>query len=127
MKEIGWKGTYLPQEKQHVGLSMLYAICKLSRKSLPVVVDTPVSEWIKNTRLVCHQFYPKLSHQVIVLTTSDLSDGLFEELKQADCIGSQILLEETGPATAVATTTNLDGFFWGDYMAYKVTKYNNNE
>ena len=29
-------------EKQHVGLSMLYAISKLSRIPLPIVVDTPV-------------------------------------------------------------------------------------
>ncbi len=58
------------------------------------------------------KFYPQLSHQVIVLTTSDdLSNGLFDELKEANCIGSQILLEETGPATAKAVTKTLEEFF----------------
>ena len=37
--------------------------------------------------------------------------SLFDELKEADCIGSQILLEETGPATAKAVTKTLEEFF----------------
>ena len=100
-------------EKQHVGLSILYAISKLSRIPLPIVVDTPVSRMDKEHKgWSVTRFYPKLSHQVIVLTTSDdLSDGLFDELKQTDCIGSQILLEETGPATAKAVQTELEEFF----------------
>ena len=40
-----------------------------------------------------------------------LSNGLFDELKEANCIGSQILLEETGPATAKAVTKTLEEFF----------------
>ena len=114
----GYDGNWLDRdlsatEKQHVGLSMLYAICKLSRISLPVVVDTPVSRMDKEHKgWSVTNFYPQLSHQVIVLTTSDdLSDGLFEELIQAECVGTQILLEETGPATAIAKTTNLNDFF----------------
>ena len=114
----GYEGNWLDRdlsatEKQHVGLSMLYAICKLSRISLPVVVDTPVSRMDKEHKgWSVTNFYPQLSHQVIVLTTSDdLSDGLFEELIEANCVGTQILLEETGPATAIAKTTNLNDFF----------------
>ena len=100
-------------EKQHVGLSMLYAISKLSRSQLPVVIDTPVSRMDKEHKgWSVTRFYPKLAHQVIVLTTSDdLSDGLFDELKKANCIGAQILLEETGPATAKAVTKTLEEFF----------------
>ena len=114
----GYDGNWLERdlsatEKQHVGLSMLYAICKLSRTALPVVVDTPVSRMDKEHKgWSVTKFYPQLSHQVIVLTTSDdLSNGLFDELKEANCIGSQILLEETGPATAKAVTKTLEEFF----------------
>ena len=114
----GYDGNWLDRdlsatEKQHVGLSMLYAICKLSRTALPVVVDTPVSRMDKEHKgWSVTKFYPQLSHQVIVLTTSDdLSNGLFDELKEANCIGSQILLEETGPATAKAVTKTLEDFF----------------
>ena len=114
----GYDGNWLDRdlsatEKQHVGLSMLYAICKLSRNALPVVVDTPVSRMDKEHKgWSVTKFYPQLSHQVIVLTTSDdLSNGLFDELKQSNCIGSQILLEETGPATAKAVTKTLEEFF----------------
>jgi len=114
----GYDGNWLERdlsatEKQHVGLSMLYAICKLSRTALPVVVDTPVSRMDKEHKgWSVTKFYPQLSHQVIVLTTSDdLSNGLFDELKEENCIGSQILLEETGPATAKAVTKTLEEFF----------------
>ena len=114
----GYDGNWLDRdlsatEKQHVGLSMLYAICKLSRNALPVVVDTPVSRMDKEHKgWSVTKFYPQLSHQVIVLTTSDdLSNGLFDELKQSNCIGSQILLEETGPATAKAVAKTLEEFF----------------
>ena len=114
----GYDGNWLERdlsatEKQHVGLSMLYAICKLSRTALPVVVDTPVSRMDKEHKgWSVTKFYPQLSHQVIVLTTSDdLSNGLFDELKEANCIGSQILLEETGPATAKTVTKTLEEFF----------------
>ena len=114
----GYEGNWLERdlsatEKQHVGLSMLYAICKLSRTALPVVVDTPVSRMDKEHKgWSVTKFYPQLSHQVIVLTTSDdLGNGLFDELKESDCIGSQILLEETGPATAKAVTKTLEEFF----------------
>ena len=114
----GYDGNWLDRdlsatEKQHVGLSMLYAISKLSRIPLPIVVDTPVSRMDKEHKgWSVTRFYPKLSHQVIVLTTSDdLGDGLFDELKESDCIGSQILLEETGPATAKAVQTGLEEFF----------------
>ena len=114
----GYDGNWLERdlsatEKQHVGLSMLYAICKLSRTALPVVVDTPVSRMDKEHKgWSVTKFYPHLSHQVIVLTTSDdLSNGLFDELKASNCIGSQILLEETGPATAKAVTKTLEEFF----------------
>ena len=114
----GYDGNWLERdlsatEKQHVGLSMLYAICKLSRTALPVVVDTPVSRMDKEHKgWSVTKFYPQLSHQVIVLTTSDdLSNGLFDELKEANCIGSQILLEETGPATAKAIIKTLEEFF----------------
>ena len=55
-------------EKQHVGLSMLYAISKLSRSQLPVVIDTPVSRMDKEHKgWSVTRFYPKLAHQVIVL------------------------------------------------------------
>ena len=114
----GYSGNWLDRdlsatEKQHVGLSMLYAISKLSRIPLPIVVDTPVSRMDKEHKgWSVTRFYPKLSHQVIVLTTSDdLGDGLFDELKESECIGSQILLEETGPATAKAVQTGLEEFF----------------
>ena len=62
----GYEGNWLERdlsatEKQHVGLSMLYAICKLSRKSLPVVVDTPCFQNGQRTQgLVCHQFLSKI-------------------------------------------------------------------
>ena len=62
----GYNGNWLDRdlsatEKQHVGLSILYAISKLSRIPLPIVVDTPVSRMDKEHKgWSVTRFYPKL-------------------------------------------------------------------
>jgi DNA sulfur modification protein DndD len=114
----GYDGNWLDRdlsatEVQHVSLSMLYAIVKTSSAALPVVVDTPVSRMDKEHKgWSVTRFYPQLSEQIIVLTTSDdLANGLYDELKAAGIIGAEVLLESTGPATAKAVTTTLENFF----------------
>ena len=69
--EIGWIEIY-QQLKNNTLVFHVYAISKLSRSQLPVVIDTPVSRMDKEHKgWSVTRFYPKLAHQVIVLTTSD--------------------------------------------------------
>jgi DNA sulfur modification protein DndD len=114
----GFSGNWLDRdlsatEKQHVGLSLLYALRRLASKPLPVVVDTPTSRMdIRHKGYSVTKFYPNLSHQVIVLATSDdLAGGLHKELKKANAFGQQVLLKENGPARIKVITGDLKSFF----------------
>ena len=102
----GFSGNWLERdlsatEKQHVGLSLLYALRRQAQTALPVVVDTPTSRMDKRHKgYSVTKFYPQLSHQVIVLATSsdDLAGGLYQELQSAQALGQEILLKESGDA-----------------------------
>ena len=114
----GFSGNWLERdlsatEKQHVGLSLLYALRRQAQTALPVVVDTPTSRMDKRHKgFSVTKFYPKLSHQVIVLATSDdLAGGLYEELQAAKALGQEILLKESGDAEVVLEVGSLADFF----------------
>jgi len=114
----GFDGNWLERdlsatERQHVGLSLLFALRRLAKTALPVVVDTPTSRMDKRHKgYSVKNFYPQLSHQVIVLATSDdLAGGLYDELKTAKEIGVELLLRETGDAAVAVEETSLAEFF----------------
>ena len=114
----GFKGNWLDRdlsatEKQHVGLSLLYALRRLASQPLPVVVDTPTSRMdTRHKGYSVTKFYPNLSHQVIVLATSDdLAGGLHNELKAANALGQQVLLKEAGAAQVEVVVGDLNAFF----------------
>jgi DNA sulfur modification protein DndD len=114
----GFNGNWLDRdlsatEKQHVGLSLLYALRRLASQPLPVVVDTPTSRMdTRHKGYSVTKFYPNLSHQVIVLATSDdLAGGLHNELKAANALGQQVLLKEAGAAQVEVVVGDLKAFF----------------
>ena len=114
----GFSGNWLERdlsatEKQHVGLSLLYALRRQAQTALPVVVDTPTSRMDKRHKgYSVTKFYPQLSHQVIVLATSDdLAGGLYQELQSAQALGQEILLKESGDAEVKLEVGSLADFF----------------
>ena len=114
----GFSGNWLERdlsatEKQHVGLSLLYALRRQAQTALPVVVDTPTSRMDKRHKgYSVTKFYPQLSHQVIVLATSDdLAGGLYQELQSAQALGQEILLKESGDAEVELEVGSLADFF----------------
>ena len=119
----GFEGNWLDRglsatERQHVGLSLVYALRRSSTKwslPLPVVVDTPTSRMDRRHKgWSVTKFYPKLSNQVIVFATSDdLSDGLFEELEESGALGLQYLITEVSDNSVKVVNSNLSAFFGG--------------
>ena len=115
----GFEGNWLRRdlsatERQHVGLSLLYAMRKLSNRPIPVVVDTPTSRMdSRHKGYSVRTFYPNLSHQVIVLATSDdLAGGLYTELRDSGDLAQQILLQESNDSNEIEVIeTNLETFF----------------
>ena len=121
----GFKGNWLDRdlsatEKQHVGLSLLYALRKASSfskygLSLPVVIDTPTSRMdIEHKGWSVTRFYPNLSNQVIVFATSDdLANGLYDELIDSKVLGLQLLISETSENSVRINQQQLGVFFGG--------------
>ena len=121
----GFKGNWLDRdlsatEKQHVGLSLLYALRKASSiskygLSLPVVIDTPTSRMdIQHKGWSVTRFYPNLSNQVIVFATSDdLANGLYDELIESEVLGLQLLITETTENSVKVNEKKLGVFFGG--------------
>ena len=121
----GFKGNWLDRdlsatEKQHVGLSLLYALRKASTfskygLSLPVVIDTPTSRMdIEHKGWSVTRFYPSLSNQVIVFATSDdLANGLYNELIDSKVLGLQLLISETSENSVEINQQQLGVFFGG--------------
>ena len=115
----GFDGNWLRRdlsatERQHVGLSLLYAMRKLSNRPIPVVVDTPTSRMdSRHKGYSVRKFYPNLSHQVIVLATSDdLAGGLYSELNASGALAQEILLQESTDTNEIKVLeTNLKTFF----------------
>jgi len=75
-----------------VGLALTAALRGLSARALPVVVDTPVSRMDREHKTWSVQrFYPDLSHQTVILATSDdLADGLYDELSASGKVGRAV-------------------------------------
>jgi DNA sulfur modification protein DndD len=125
LKMRGFDGNWLDRdlsatEKQHVGLSLLYALRKaaLSSKyglSLPVIIDTPTSRMdIEHKSWSVTRFYPNLSNQVVVFATSDdLANGLYDELIESKVLGNQLLIKETTENSVEVSSQELGTFFGG--------------
>ena len=118
MKMRKFDGNWLDRdlsatERQHVGLSLLYALRKVGNRPIPVVVDTPTSRMDRDHKgWSVTRFYPALSHQVIVLATSDdLGDGLYDELNDSGALGLELHIEESTENGVRVNETNLSAFF----------------
>ena len=116
----GFDGNWLDRdlsatERQHVGLALTSALRGLSTRALPVVVDTPVSRMDREHKTWSVQrFYPNLAHQTIILATSDdLADGLYEELAETGAVGRAVEIRETGANHVQVIEANLATFFGG--------------
>lgn len=62
-------------ERQLLALSLLWGMAKASRRSLPVVIDTPLGRLDSIHREhVVQRYFPNASHQVILLSTDEEID-----------------------------------------------------
>ena len=119
----GFEGNWLDRdlsatERQHVGLSLVYALRRASTEwslPLPVIIDTPTSRMdSEHKSWSVTRFYPQLSNQVVVFATSDdLSGGLFDELRESDVLGAQLLVQEVSENSVEVVNSDLSSFFGG--------------
>ncbi len=96
-------------EKQIFAISILEALARTSGRSLPVVIDTPLGrlDSIHRKKLV-ENYFPKTSHQVIILSTDTEIDYAFYEGLQGSISHSYHLVYN--PKTR--STQAEEGYFW---------------
>lgn len=72
-------------ENQLFAIATLWALREISGRPMPVVVDTPLSRLDTTHRAtMIQEFFPRTSHQVIVLATdSEIDDAMIDRLRPA--------------------------------------------
>lgn len=95
-------------EKQIYAIAMLWSLAKTSGRHLPMIVDTPLGRLDREHRDNLMKFYfPRVSHQVIILSTDTEIDELY--VNQLDEHISQSYLLEYNHE--LASTQVLPGYF----------------
>lgn len=92
-------------EKQIIGTALLWAIAKTSGRSLPFVIDTPLSRLDgKHLSNLMDNFYPFASHQLVLLSTDrEIGPKEYELLSKYTSRSYRITCDERKSVTAVSS------------------------
>jgi DNA sulfur modification protein DndD len=96
---------------------MLESLGKVSGRSLPFIVDTPLGRLDSNhrTRLV-ENFFPKIGEQVIVLSTdTEVDDEFYMALSPHIGKSYEIVYNESEGSSSVDS-----GYFWSQHKEDKI-------
>ncbi|HCF2623341.1 DNA sulfur modification protein DndD [Pseudomonas aeruginosa] len=96
-------------EKQIFAISILEALARTSGRSLPVVIDTPLGRLDSvHRRKLVENYFPKTSHQVIVLSTdTEIDYAFYEGLKSNISHSYHLVYSPDSRSTRVE-----EGYFW---------------
>jgi DNA sulfur modification protein DndD len=112
---IDRRGARIPKESLSAGerqiyaIAMLEALAKTSRRSLPVIIDTPLGRLdSKHRQKLVEQYFPLASHQVIVLSTdTEVDEPFYQGLAKHVSHAYHLVFDEKAGATSVEK-----GYFW---------------
>ena len=96
-------------EKQIYAIAMLEALARTSGRRLPVVIDTPLGRLDSHHRanLVSH-YFPKASHQVILLSTdTEVDESFYHQLSPQVSHAFEITYNDQERAANLR-----EGYFW---------------
>ena len=96
-------------EKQIYAIAMLEALARTSGRHLPVVIDTPLGRLDSHHRanLVNH-YFPKASHQVILLSTdTEVDETFYRQLSPQVSHAFEIIYDDQERAANLR-----EGYFW---------------
>ena len=96
-------------EKQIYAVSMLWALARTSGRPLPMIVDTPLGRLDSDHRnLLIKEYFPKASHQMIVLSTDTEVDERYFNKLQTHVSHAYHLEFDPNEKCSQATS----GYFW---------------
>lgn len=111
------QGQLLPKnrlsagEKQLLAIAFLWGLARVSGRSLPVAIDTPLGRLDSSHRTnLIERYFPAASHQVILLSTdTEIGKVEVERLRELDAIRRDYLLKYD---STKRQTTIEPGYFW---------------
>lgn len=98
-------------ERQLLSVAILWGLARTSRRPLPTVIDTPLGRLDSSHReLLLTRYFPKASHQVILLSTDEEIFGrYYDNLKPWIGRSYELEFDDT-----LAATTIREGYFAGE-------------
>ncbi len=99
-------------EKQIYAISMLWALAKTSGRPLPMIIDTPLARLDSDhRRLLVEQYFPKASHQVLILSTdTEVDQSYFSRLRRAIAHAYRLDFDPAEHGTKITA-----GYFWEEF------------
>jgi DNA sulfur modification protein DndD len=96
-------------EKQIYAIAMLEALAQTSGKRLPVIIDTPLGRLdSKHRAKLVEHYFPKASHQVIILSTdTEVDSKFYSDLGPHISHAYSIHFDEQEGASSLT-----EGYFW---------------
>lgn len=103
-------------EKQIYAIAMLEALAKTSGRKLPIIIDTPLGRLDSHHReKLINNYFPKASHQVIILSTdTEVDQSFYEELSNYVSHSYHINYDEIEAASTIE-----EGYFWKSTQSNK--------
>lgn len=97
-------------EKQLLAIAFLWALASVSKRQLPIAIDTPLSRLdSSHRRNLIDQYFPHASHQMILLSTdTEIGREEVEELRGKGAIAREYLLRYD---STTQQTTIIPGYF----------------
>jgi DNA sulfur modification protein DndD len=110
-----YSNTEIPKEQLSAGeqqmfaIAMMWALRQLSGRPYPVVIDTPLGRLDSDHRdNLVNQYFPHVSHQVILFSTdTEVDKSYFEELQSNISHSYHLEYDSLSGATSVN-----QGYFW---------------
>jgi len=98
-------------EKQLLAIAFLWGLARVSGRSLPVAIDTPLGRLDSSHRTnLVERYFPTASHQVILLSTdTEIAKVEVGRLRELDAIRREYLLKYD---STKRQTTIEAGYFW---------------
>lgn len=111
------EGKILPKnrlsagEKQLLATALLWGLARVSGRSLPVAIDTPLGRLDSSHRQnLLERYFPTASHQVLLLSTdTEIDQDAAKKLEKSGAIAAEYLLNYD---ITTRQTTIQSGYFW---------------
>jgi len=113
------KYSFSAGEKQIYSMTLLWSLAKLSNKTMPLIIDTPLGRLDSiHRKNLTHEFFLKASKQIIVFSTdTEFNSDALEEIKPFISMSYKLLKDENEETSRVVKLDNYQVIKSGNKVA----------